>query len=294
MQQTMESVPAPVRRSVRFVDVDVDDAASVANGIEDLYDDRLDAIIVRRAFSPELLAETGRMLDSDDSDRPWARPNEKMPVEDVQLLGTDTPATPTYAAPRGGSLEDYLAGAAKFRPAMEQAFDSSFVPGDEFQRVLEKFAGGRPAEVPLSADGRSYLPATLRRLVDGKQIGIHHDYHYRLAMYEELVQKVDTTTLVSFVATLQAPDAGGELFVYGVTPDTPGAPKMPNGFQWDLAAIEAQYDFAKFDVGAGDLFLIASGRCLHRVAKIEGPHARVTMGGFLALDKDRQRVLFWS
>ena len=44
----------------------------------------------------------------------------------------------------------------------------------------------------------------------------------------------------------------------------------------------------------GDLFLLASGRCLHRVGKISGPKARVTMGGFLALDKARERVLFWS
>jgi len=292
MQQTMEQVPA--KRTVRSVDIDISQAGDFANGIEDLYEDRLDAIIVRRAFSPELLAEVGHALDQDGSDRPWTRPNEKMPVEDVQLLGTDTPATPTYAAPRGGSLEDYLAGAAKFRPAMEKAFDSTFVPGDQFARVLAKFAGGRPAEVPVSSDGRSYLPATLRRLTDGKQIGIHHDYHYQLALYDELRQQADTTTLVSFVATLQAPDAGGELFVYGVTPTTPDVPKMPNGFQYDLPAIEASYEYAKFDVGAGDLFLIASGRCLHRVAKIEGPHARVTMGGFLALDKDRKRVLFWS
>ena len=292
--ETMEQAPAPARRTVRFVDIDMAEAGAAANGIEDLYDDRLDAIIVRRAFSPELFGEIGRQLDRDDSGRPWTRPNEKMPVEDVQLLGTDTPATPTYAAPRGGSLEDYLAGAAKFRPTMEQAFDSTFVPGDQFGRVLAQFAGGRPAEVPVSSDGRSYLPATLRRLVDGKQIGIHHDYHYQLALYEELRQQVDTTTLVSFVAMLQAPDAGGELFVYGVTPTTPDVPKMPNGFQYDLAAIEARYDSASFKVGAGDLFLIASGRCLHRVAKIEGPHARVTMGGFLALDKGRKRVLFWS
>ena len=292
--QTMEQAQAPVRRTVRSVDIDMAQSGDFGNGIEDLYDDKLDVIIVRNAFPPALLAETGRELDQDGSDRPWARPNERMPVEDVQLLGTDTPATPTYAAPRGGSLEDYLAGAAKFRPAMEQAFDSTFLPGEQFARVLGAFAGGRPAEVPVSSDGRSYLPATLRRLVEGKQIGIHHDYHYQLSLYQELREQVDTTTLVSFVATLQAPDAGGELFVYGVTPTTPDAPKMPNGFQYDLAAIEQRYDFASFKVGAGDLFLLASGRCLHRVAPIQGPHARVTMGGFLALDKDRKRVLFWS
>jgi len=44
----------------------------------------------------------------------------------------------------------------------------------------------------------------------------------------------------------------------------------------------------------GDLFLLASGRCLHRVNRIGGPQSRVTMGGFLAMDKNRSRVLYWS
>jgi hypothetical protein len=69
---------------------------------------------------------------------------------------------------------------------------------------------------------------------------------------------------------------------------------MPNGFQWDLDGVERAYDSAKFTLGAGDFFLLASGRCLHRVAPIQGPRARVTMGGFLALSKDRDRVYYWS
>jgi hypothetical protein len=30
------------------------------------------------------------------------------------------------------------------------------------------------------------------------------------------------------------------------------------------------------------------------VDRIVGPHARVTMGGFLALDKDHRNVFYWS
>jgi hypothetical protein len=69
---------------------------------------------------------------------------------------------------------------------------------------------------------------------------------------------------------------------------------MPNGFQWDLAAVEARFDSAKVQTAAGDLFLFASARCLHRVAPVSGPRARVTMGGFLALDRTHERVLYWS
>jgi hypothetical protein len=282
------------RRTVRAIDVQAGAFATVANAIEDMYRDALDVVLARDAFPRTSLAAAGDFLDRDDHNPGWARPNEKMPVEDIQLLGTDTPATPTYRAPGGDSLDAYLSSAAKHLGEAERVWSGAFDATAEIQRALARFAGGRPVELPKASDGRSYLPYTLRRLVDGKQIGIHHDYHYPLSLYSELAPQVDTQTLVSWVATLRKPESGGDLFVYGVTATTPDAPKMPNGFQYDLAAIEQRYHFAKFTPEVGDLFLLASGRCLHRIDKIIGSRARVTMGGFLALDKDRRRVLFWS
>ena len=280
-------------RTVRSLDVQASDSARLANGIEDLYNDQIDVVIIRRAFVPEPLAAVGAKLDRDDVNPGWVRPNEKMPVEDIQLLGTDAPATPTYSAPRGVSLDAYLDSAARHRSSAS-VFQPGFDATREFQHVLGRCAGGRPVDVAKSADGRAFVPYTIRRLVDGKQIGIHHDYHYPLALYKDLATEVDTTTLVSFVVTLGAPQAGGELFVYAAGPSTPDVPKLPNGFQYDLDAIEKRYHFAKFVMDVGDLFLLASGRCLHRVGRISGPRARVTMGGFLALDRARERVLFWS
>jgi hypothetical protein len=264
---------------VRSLDVRASEAARIANGIDDLYNDLLDVIVVRRAFAPEPLAAVGAKLDRDDVSPGWARPNEKMPVEDIQLLGTDTPATPTYSAPRGASIDAYLESAARHRADADGVFQPGFDATREFQKVLGQCAGGRPVAIATNSDGRAFVPYTIRRLVDGKQIGIHHDYHYPLALYKDLAPQLDTTTLVSFVVTLGAPQAGGELFVYAAGPNTPDVPKLPNGFQYDLDAIEQRYHFAKFVMEVGDLFLLASGRCLHRVGKIGGPRARVTMGG---------------
>lgn len=282
------------RRVVRFVDVDSRDDSAVANGFEAMYGDTLDVIVVRGAFDAATLEEAGQRLDSDARELGWSRPNEKMPVEDLQILGTDTPATPTYQAPRGAALDSYLTSAATHGSEAEAVFKPDFGATDEIRAVLKHFAGGRPVEVPRASDGRRYVPFTIRRLVEGRQIGIHHDYHYRLDLYQELSQQVDTGTLISYVATLRAPHAGGELFVYGATSEAPDVPKLPNGFSYDLAAIEERYDCARFVMNAGDLFLLASGRCLHRVGRVAGPRARITMGGFLALDNERGRVLFWS
>lgn len=280
-------------RTVRSIDVSSADLRGVDNAIEDLYNDAIDVVVVRRALPVEPLLAAGERLDRGDRDPGWARPNQKMPVEDIELLGTDTPATPTYQNPRGASLDEYLDSAQRHR-ADVQVFDDDFDAGLEIQRALARFSGGRPVVTATASDGRQYVPFTIRRLGDGKQIGIHHDYHYPLPLYGDLAPLLDTRTLVSYVVTLRRPEAGGDLFVYAVTPTTPDAPRLPNGFSFDLAAIEQRYHAARFTMEAGDLFLLASGRCLHRVDRIVGPRARVTMGGFLALDKERRQVLYWS
>lgn len=281
-------------RKVRLREVDDADASVAGRAIDEMYDDALDVLVVRRSFDPALMSRIGAGLDRDDRSRPWARPNQRMPVEDIQLLGTDAPATPTYQAPRGASLDEYLDSAARHGSERDAPFAGTFDPAKEFRRVLSEFAGGRPVDVPTAADGRTYVPFTVRRLVAGKQIGLHHDYHYPLPLYSDLAPRLDTRTLVSFVTTLLAPEEGGELKVYGITPDSPNPPKMPNGFQWDLDAVEKGFDSVTVTTAPGDLFLLASGRCLHRVAPIVGPRGRVTMGGFLALNKDGDRVFCWS
>ncbi len=294
MPELQDRAANRLRRPVRALDVDARDTTTVANAIEDMYDDGLDVIVVRGAFDGAALGGVAAQLDSGARDVAWSRPNEKMPIEDLQLLGTDTPATPTFQAPRGASLDAYLSSAATHATRADAVFELGFDAAREIRFVLGRFSGTRPVELPHATDGRPYVPFTIRRLVDGKQIGVHHDYHYRLDLYRELSQQVDTRTLVSYVATLQTPQVGGELIVYGATSDDPDLPKLPNGFSYDLEAIEERYDHARIVTAPGDLFLLASGRCLHRVNRISGARARITMGGFLAFDKSHERVLFWS
>lgn len=282
------------RRLVRHADLGAAQHAWRPFAIDELYDDALDVLSVRAALNAAPLEAATRRLDGNDPAAVWSRPNETMPVEDVHLLGSDAPATPTYSAPRGVSLDDYLASARRHEGAVERVFGDEFPIVAQLEQLLGRFSGGRPVRVARAGNGSSYVPCTLRRMANGRQIGVHHDYHYGLQLYQELGPTLDTRTLISFVITLRKPQAGGELHVYGVTPTTPNAPKMPNGFQWDLPAIEARYDQVQIGYEAGDLFLLASGRCLHRVGRVAGPDPRITLGGFLALDTHHEQVLFWS
>lgn len=274
----------------RCIDVAADDAAPLANGIENLYDGLADILVVRGAVPAGPLAAAAAAFDRGELAPAWTRPNAVMPAEDIQVLGTA--ATPTYSTPRGPTLDAYLGDADWYGKA--QLFEESFDAIAEIRRTLSRFSGGRSVELLETPDHRSFAPFTVRRLTEGKGIGLHHDLHLSLQMFAGVAPTLDTTTLVSYVVTLQGPEAGGELVVYDVSPDTPNPPKMPNGFSWDLSAVEARFGSTKVATRAGDLFLFASARCLHRVAPVAGARARVTMGGFLALSKSRDHVAYWS
>lgn len=289
-----EEGEASTRRPVRSAELAPGPSSSLTDGIADIYAGRLDVIVVRGAFHAPTLAEAGERLDADAPGPAWARPNVKAPLDDVRLLGTDAPATPTFQAPRGVSLDAYLASSAAHAGATSGVFRPGFDAESAIRGALGRFAGGRPVEVARADDGRRYVPYTLRRLVEGTQLSVHHDMHYGLDLYRQLARQVDTRTLVSFVATLRAPLSGGELVVYGATSDAADLPRQPGGFAYDLPAIEQRYERGEFRMQVGDMFLLAAGRCLHRVERIVGPRARITMGGFLALDAAHQRVLFWS
>lgn len=265
-------------------------ANALANGIEHLYAGTLDVMVVRGAIAGERLAAVAGSLDRGETNPGWSRPNAAMAAEDIQVLGLA--ATPTYSTPTGPTLDAYLNVAGWYDE--NRIFGPDFNPTAEITRALARLAGGRPVEVLHATDSRGFAPFTVRRLVEGKGIGLHHDLHTSLPMFKDIAPLLDTRTLISYVVTLQGPEAGGELCVYNLSPTTPDPPKMANGFTWDLPAVEARFDPMRIATGPGDLFLFASARCLHRVSPVVGPRARFTMGGFLALSNDGSRVLYWS
>ncbi len=278
--------------TIKTADLTDATAAARANGIEELYDGGLDVIVLRGALPAAVLGPAGARIDADGGSVSWARPNQKNPAEDIRMLGM--PATPTYASPAGPDPDTYFAQAESTRRHAPAQFGGGWDPVPAIEGTLGRFAGGRPVTLPARADGRGFQPFTIRRLPDGTGIGLHHDYHFPLALYDELRAASDTSTLLSFFVIVQAPSGGGELTVYPISPDEPDPPKLPNGWAWDVPAVEARYPGEAFTLATGDLFLFASGRCLHRVNPVAGATARITMGGFLSLSAARDRVLYWS
>jgi hypothetical protein len=271
-----------------FVEVDVDRIDEQSHAIEAIYDARRTGVVVRGAFPPELVAAAVARLGADAG---WTSPNRGMRGGEIRTIGDA--ATPTFTHLRGPSDELYHESAAQHAARTEAVFGDAEAPTRRVQWLLSRLFAGRPAAPPAFEEGLSWAPYNFRALDPGQQIYTHHDSHYGLSLYQRMDAALDRATLLSFFVTLQAPEGGGRLVVYGLWGNDPDVPMLPTRFI-DTAAIEARFEKRALDLGAGDLVIFDAGRHVHRVTPIEGERPRLTFGGFLTLAKDRSRLAFWS
>ena len=82
-------------RTIRAVDVTPAELADHADAIEQIHQDRLDAIVLRGAFPEPLREHILARLEA--GDLPWLRPNSSGPQADIHVLGNA--ATPTFNTP---------------------------------------------------------------------------------------------------------------------------------------------------------------------------------------------------
>jgi hypothetical protein len=280
-------------RAVRELEVEANEQARLANLVEDIFEDRLDVAVIRNAFPPAPLERASAQLERPSAELRWARPNEPVPEADIKILGTLVPATPSFTAPRGPSFDAYLAASAQTNEA-DQIFGTSFDAKRAIGELLRRCSGAKEVTTPSTSDGRSYAPYTLRLLSDGKKIPVHNDNYYdSIAMYGELAARVDKKTLMSYFVIVQAPTAGGELTVFGLTSGSPEVP-MKSAYQYDAEAIQRDFAQVILTPKTGDLVLLAAGRCFHTVNTVVGPRSRITLGAFMGFDRGHSTLLYWS
>ena len=270
--------------------MDLNAIGDYSNAIEDIYDDKLDAIVIRNAFPLDVASQIVDRLHSDSS-LPWLRPNKIGPNTDIHVLGV--PATPTFESPGGPDVEAYFDAGAKYDEVIRTVFPDSCNPVSYTEDFLGRVSGGRPVEIVQEAGGRRFASCSLRSLPEGQSIIVHNDhYHFKLPVYATVVSNLDTTISLSFFVVLQAPDGGGELVVHGVTHEDE-IPFLPNRMP-DAKAIQTRYKFEKFDLAAGDAIVFGAGKFYHHVEPVSGTRPRVTLGGFVAFDRPREKVVYWN
>lgn len=256
--------------------------------LADLFEARHTGVVVRGAL-PGAQALADRINDAGLADL-WASPNQGMPGGELKVIGEA--ATPTFSKMQGPSVEQYGDAARSHAATMARVF-GELEPTDRINQLFSGLNGGRPAG-PARFDGDlPWSPYTVRALGPGQQIYSHHDLHYWLAVYQRLPEALDRTSLLSWFITVQAPQGGGDLTVYGLWGSDPNPPMLPTRFL-DTQALEARFGKHAFDLRAGDLVVFDSGRHVHRVTPVTGDRPRLTLGGFMTLDRDRTRAAYWS
>lgn len=271
-----------------FLETSPEALGAHGNILEQIHRGERTGVVVRGAF-PAALVQAGVEHLADST--AWTSPNRGMPGGEIRTIGDA--ATPTFTHLRGPPVDLYAESAHSHAERSRAVFGDAEAPLARVKALLSGLAGGVPAEPPHFDATHAWAAFNFRALDPGQQIYAHHDDHYGLAVYERMAADLDRATLLSFFITLQAPEGGGELVVYGLKGKDPDVPYLPTRFI-DTAAVEARFAPRRLTFAAGDLVVFDAGRHVHRVSPIEGARPRLTFGGFLTLALDRSRVAFWS
>lgn len=280
---------------LRVLDIDARDALRHPRTLQAMFDDRLDGLLLRGAFSPDTMQTVCERIDAGTVPR--------RAMGDQAHLA-DVPYTIGQAIVGvADELDDYFADAAWQHERLRSLFDGSLDFEAEIARLLSALSGGLPVDVAHGTEGQACPSATIRVLPHGAEIGVHVDNSFlHMPRARHLHRLVDTRDQLSYFVPLSVPEAGGELQVYGIEWDTlrlfmPDAAGM-SASVW-LEGSEVFELFREFPAtvvspGVGDLLVFDGGRHFHRVSKVVGPVPRRTIGGFLGLSPAHDRVRVWS
>jgi hypothetical protein len=273
-----------VSRPCQVIDADVVGEFSAA--ILDIHAGTLDGLIVKNIFPAELVAGVVERICAGAVEFPvfHAPDGRKGLVYGWPLVASE------------GALDEYLQRAAVFRAACATLFGGADEPERTLTRALASLAGDRDVSVPRAADGRPFLPSTIRFLAAGDLLPLHYENAVLTwpGLRDSLAPRLDHTTLMSFYVPLVVSEAGGELVLYRTTCTEGGSDRI--GRLGGDDAARPHFEREGFEIlrpGPGDLLVFDGGRRYHEVTRIEG-RDRWTMGGVMALSRDHRSVHFWS
>lgn len=251
----------------------------------EMYRRRYSGAILQGVFAPQHMTELARALSEGVEDMPRAF----APTFKGGLYGT-----PLVMGSE--DLVDYLDDADRFRKAIAPFFASGGGLEERIEAALTAVSGGVPVELARTEDGRGYLPASMRVLIEGDSLPIH--YENGTTKYESmnrLLPHLDVETIMSFYVPVALPEAGGILEVYTTDCAGDGDRIIEDlGGPEKARTILSERGYIEVLPQVGDMLVFDGGRHYHVVTEVHGAKARWTLGGFFAYTKTHDRILYWS
>lgn len=272
------------QRTISFTRLD-----ELENCLDDFARHAIDGVIIREVYPPDYMQEISARIERHEPPfyifPPFGEPEAVRKFR--HLYGITLVAA-------GQDLNRYFDVADSFRAQCRELFRDHVDFEERISRIFDVFSGGRRVALPQAADGRSYMPATIRILPEGSGIDLHCDNNLsHHPAYAHLKTVCDVNNQLAFFLTISAPDEGGELMVY-----------RRRWSQEDDAAAEyvvskndsmvEDCDWVALKPQPGDMIIFAGGRIYHRVTESVGPRPRHTIGGFLTRALESEAVHYWS
>ncbi|GEO98830.1 2OG-Fe(II) oxygenase [Methylobacterium haplocladii] len=269
---------------LRTVAFDRAEVASHGTALSRLRADDIQAVVIRNVFTSAECASIVAEIEANAQDFPTT--SFPAPFRS-HFYGMNL----NLADP---DLEAYFAMAPRFAKSLA----ALMVPHGGFDaRVMAAFSaidGGRPYGAPPGPPGAGpYMVTTLRSHHEGGYIPPHFDNEQRMRPSYRHLESLIAGDTFSFVLTLSKAERGGMLEVFEAQSEA-----WSSRFQnRDRAAPKPDLSgFARhaFDVEAGTIVLLRSGRMLHRVTPVVGGTKRWTACSFMAASRAGDGVYCWG
>ena len=199
----------PKGSPITLVECELHELEQHAQALSAMRDEECTAVIVRSAFSNELMQKACTQLYSDQIQAQLKSPNQGMPGGELLTLGAA--ATPTMTALNGPSNEVYLESAQHAQEWEKTIFGGVNI-SSKIAKVMSMLNHNKPAQAaPFQANEQGrWLPFNYRILPPNTQIYAHHDMHYRLPIYKLLADGYNQKQLLSWFITGQEAFEGGD------------------------------------------------------------------------------------
>jgi hypothetical protein len=251
---------------------DTESIKNYPDGINEIYQGQIDGILLKVVFSrAEMLAVTHKLQNKNYQ---------------LETVGYGTTLGYVLAA-ASGQIDKYLRTAANLRAELKRLFSTNFEA--KLEATLSQMSGGREIELAREDDERIYTPATFRFLHPHRGgIGLHRDNEFLVQpSYQHLNKVAKMVNSLSYFIIVDTPEQGGDLVLYDV-PQEQSKTRIK-----DLDLEKCPKRIISTDIG--DMIIFRGGDILHQVTPdVEGKKTRITIGGFLAISKDDQKIFYWS
>lgn len=268
------NTPEPI---YNMVEIGFDELARFPDGICDIYERRIDGLIIKGLYSKD---EMATVLDRFRTNTPS--------VNIVQMPWGKTMGRVLIAS----TEDDYFGHVSAFRTGCHRLFEGMPDFEAQFEATCAKLSGGRAIEIAMQGS-QHYTPATIRALSAGGALSLHCGNQFLQARPEcqHLSTIVHLENQLSYFLTINEADEGGELILYDLEwGDTPNS--LVDGVP--VSQVIETYRRMPIKPGTGDLLLFDGGRIWHQVTAVAGGAIRVTLGGFVAFSKSMRSVMYWS